>query len=192
MTMGLWKKSFLASLFVAAASFALAQPPERPREGGNSPREGKGDRPKGARPEEKGPGAPGGRGGFGGGAAGGPGFPGGIMRPPMVKPGTILPPPIVEMLKLSEGQKEQLAELQKEVDARLAKILTEDQMKKLKEGNGRMPFGPGGPGGNPMGPRDGERPREGRPDTGRPGNDRRPPEGERRPPEGERRPPEAK
>jgi hypothetical protein len=97
-----------------------------------------------------GPGGPGGRGGpggFGGGRGGfgGPGGPGGFTPP---KPGEVLPLFLVEQLKLSADQKKQLAELQKETDAKLEKLLTDDQKKTLKEMKDRGPMGgPGGPGG---------------------------------------------
>jgi Spy/CpxP family protein refolding chaperone len=66
-------------------------------------------------------------------------------------------------LNLTAEQKKQLEELQKEVDGRLAKILTEEQRKQLQEmrpgpggrGPGRPP---GGEGGRPKG-----RDRDGRP-----------------------------
>jgi Spy/CpxP family protein refolding chaperone len=50
-------------------------------------------------------------------------------------------------LKLTDKQKKQLTELQKDVDAKLAKILTADQKKQLKErrdnpGRGGPPRGP--------------------------------------------------
>src|SRR5262249_57873042 len=73
------------------------------------------------------------------------------------QPGQVLPPFVQEALRLTDEQKKQVAALQQEVDARLAKILTEDQQKQLKEmrppggrpgfGGGRGPGGPGGPGG---------------------------------------------
>lgn len=94
----------------------------------------------------------GGRGGFGGpgGGAPGGGGPGGF-RPP--QPGQILPAPVQERLNLTDDQKKQLGELQKETDGKLAKLLTEEQQKQLKDsagGPGRGGFGrrgPGGPGG---------------------------------------------
>jgi hypothetical protein len=100
--------------------------------------------------------AEGGRRGFGppGGPPGGPGGPGGpgMFRPP--QPGQILPPFLQETLKLNDDQKKQLAELQKEVDGKLDKILTEKQKKQIQDmrrGFGRG--GPGGPGGRgPGGP----------------------------------------
>ncbi len=96
-----------------------------------------------------GPDGPGGPGGPGGRGPGGRG-PGG---PPA--PGQILPPFMQEQLNLTDDQKKQLAELQKEVEGKLDKILTADQKKQLKEmrdGFGRRgPGGPGGPGGRGQG-----------------------------------------
>lgn len=102
-----------------------------------------------------GPPAAGGPDGFGpqrGGPGGPPGFgpPGGgpMGRP---RPGEVLPPPVREMLELTEDQRTQLDELQKDVDARLEKILTPEQLQTLREprdfGRGGPPGGPGGPGG---------------------------------------------
>lgn len=87
-------------------------------------------------PAEKGqPGQPGqpGKGGFGGGRG---------------VPGQILSTGMIERLKLTEDQKKALADLQKEIDAKLDKMLTEEQkaeFKKMKEA------GPGGFGGFPGG-----------------------------------------
>jgi hypothetical protein len=93
-----------------------------------------------------GPGGPGGRGG-----PGGPGGPGGFGPGGPPQPGQVLPPFLQEQLKLTAEQKKQLADLQKEVDDKLGKILTDDQKKQLKEMRGG--FGPGGrgPGGPPPG-----------------------------------------
>ncbi len=97
---------------------------------------------------------------------GGPGDPGHFGPP---RPGQILPPFMADALKLTDDQQKQLDALQKDVDARLDKILTEDQKKQMKEM--RPPRGPGGPGG-PDGPP--PPPPPGGPD--RPGLDRdRPP-----------------
>ena len=90
-----------------------------------------------------GDGGPGGPGGFGPGRGGpGRGGPGGFGPP---QPGQILPPALQDRLQLTADQKKQVEELQKDVDGKLARILTEEQNKQLKdlrEGAGR-----GGPGG---------------------------------------------
>jgi hypothetical protein len=96
---------------------------------------------------DDGPGGPGGRGPGGPGGPGGRG-PGGFGPP---QPGQIMPSFLQEMLKLTPDQKKQFDELQKEVDSKLAKILTDDQKKQLKEMRDRFPGGPGGRGG-PGGP----------------------------------------
>ncbi|MGF1582928.1 MAG: hypothetical protein ACFCD0_26710 [Gemmataceae bacterium] len=98
---------------------------------------------------QRGGGGPGGRPGQGGrgGRPGGPGgFGGRFTRP---KPGQVLPEFLQERLKLTAEQKKALAALQKEVDGKLRKLLTEEQQKMLKEmgQRGRGQFGPGGPGG---------------------------------------------
>jgi hypothetical protein len=113
----------------------------------------------------RGPGGPGGPGGFGPGGPGGPpggfgpadpGGPGGFGGPP--QPGQVMPSLLQDMLKLTADQKKQLEELQKDVDSRLAKILTDDQKKQLKEMRERGPggFGPPGGRGGPGGPPGGE------------------------------------
>lgn len=106
-------------------------------------------------PQERG--GPGGPGGPPGGFDGGPrgrGGPRGFGPPP--RPGEVLPPMLQERLQLTDEQKRQVAELQKEVDAKLARILTSEQMDQLKRmrqrGPGRGPGGPGGPGGPPPPP----------------------------------------
>ncbi len=83
-------------------------------------------------------GPPGGRGGFGPPTGGPP------------QPGQVMPPFLQDMLKLTADQKKQLAELQKEVDSKLGKILTAEQKKRLQEM--RRGFGRGGPGGPPRPP----------------------------------------
>jgi outer membrane protein assembly factor BamB len=70
----------------------------------------------------------GGPGGRGGGRRGG--FGGGPGGPP--QPGVLLPPFLEDRLELSDAQKKQLHDLQKEVDAELAKLLTPEQQKTLK------------------------------------------------------------
>ena len=86
--------------------------------------------------------------------------PGGPGRFGPSQPGQILSPFLQARLQLTDAQKKQLAALQKEVDSRLEKLLTNDQKKQLKEvremfsrgGPGGFPgFGPKGPGG-PGGP----------------------------------------
>jgi hypothetical protein len=89
-------------------------------------------------------------GGFGGPGAGGP-RPG--VAPP--RPGDILPGPLQDALRLSDEQKKRLAEIQKNVDNEIDKLLTPDQkaqLRRMREGGGGPPgFGPppGGPGKEP-------------------------------------------
>lgn len=83
---------------------------------------------------------------------GGPGFGPGGGRFGMPRPGEVLPAPVQEMLRLTDEQKKQLAELQKEVDGKVEKLLTEEQNKQLKEMRERGPGGFGPPGGGPGGP----------------------------------------
>ena len=97
-----------------------------------------------------GPGFPGpgfgGPGGPPGGSGPFPAPPGGF--PGLPQPGQVLPPPVQDTLKLTAEQKKQLEELQKEVDSKLDKLLTDDQRKQLAQM--RQGFGP--PGGAPSGP----------------------------------------
>jgi hypothetical protein len=58
------------------------------------------------------------------------------------------------MLNVTAEQKKQLDELQKDVDDKLAKILTDEQKQQLRQMQDS--FGPGGPGGR--GPRGGRGP----------------------------------
>lgn len=85
----------------------------------------------------------GGRGGFG------PGGPGGPPRP-----GEVLPSFLRDRLEVTPEQSKQLEALQKDVDTRLAQILTAEQKQQLEEMRNRGPggfgpppggFGPGGP-----------------------------------------------
>lgn len=70
--------------------------------------------------------------------------------------GDILPPLMQDQFGLSPEQRKKVAVLQKEADAELDKLLTEDQRKQLKMMRERGPFGgpggPRGPGGPPRGP----------------------------------------
>jgi hypothetical protein len=117
---------------------------------------------------------PGGFGGAGRGRFGGLGAGRGDGPP---QPGQVLPRFLQDRLKLSDEQKQQIADLQKEVDSRLEKILTAEQKRMLKEmrPRGRGGFGPPGAGRGPGrfgGP--GERPGgdgSGGPPSGGPGPD---------------------
>jgi Spy/CpxP family protein refolding chaperone len=83
------------------------------------------------------------KGGFGGGFGG------------FGRPGQIMSTFIQDQLKLSDDQKKQVADLQKETEDKIDKILTEEQRKQYKEirergpggGFGKGGFGKGGPGG---------------------------------------------
>jgi hypothetical protein len=93
-----------------------------------------------------GPGGRRGRGQGGPGGQGGQGGPGSRMGGPP-QPGQILPPFMQESLKMTDEQKKQLDVLQNEVNAKLDKILTDEQKKQMREMPDRGPGGPGGPGG---------------------------------------------
>lgn len=69
--------------------------------------------------------------------------------PPKFELGQLLPPPLVEELKLTEAQTKQYEALQKEVKAKLEKILTAEQKKTVEEFRPRG--GPGGMGKDGMG-----------------------------------------
>lgn len=81
------------------------------------------------------PGGKGGKGGFPGGKGGFGGF-GGFFAPGI---GQILPSFVQDQLKLTDVQKKELEALQKDVDAKLDKILTEEQRKQLKQMKERGP-----------------------------------------------------
>jgi len=135
-----------------------------------------GDRPAG--PGARGPG--GDRPGPGGDGPGGPGRgPGGggpMARGPGGGPGMVLGPFFQNMLKLTEEQKKQVADLQKEVDDKLAKILTDEQKKQLAEMRQRGPGAFGPPDGKRPGPGPGAQPDGKRPGPGgQPGDQRNPP-----------------
>ncbi len=103
---------------------------------------GRGGPPPGGGPQDGRGGPPPGGGPQGGRGDGGP-----------PQPGQILPPHLRESLNLSAEQRKQLDELQRDVDSRLSKILTEEQRRQLQESRqrgpgGRGPGGPGGPGPN--------------------------------------------
>jgi poly(3-hydroxybutyrate) depolymerase len=69
------------------------------------------------------------------------GRPGGGFGTP---PGTVLSPRVQADLKLTDEQKKKFEELQKEVDANIQKILTEEQNKQLKNLKDNAGRGPGG------------------------------------------------
>jgi poly(3-hydroxybutyrate) depolymerase len=85
-------------------------------------------------------------GGFGGSGPGigrpGSGF-GGSGTPP----GTVLSSRVQQDLKLTDEQKKKIEEIQKEVDARIQQVLTEEQNKQLKDLKANAGRGPGAPGG---------------------------------------------
>jgi EF hand len=98
---------------------------------------------------EFGPGGPGGKGPTGKGGFDGPGGPGGKGpkgKGPPPRPGQILPNFIQDQLNLTSKQRTQLDDLQKDVDTKLGKILTEEQRDHLREMQQRGPGGPGGKG----------------------------------------------
>lgn len=68
----------------------------------------------------------------------GPGGPGGACGPGggRPRPGEVLAAPLQGMLQLTAEQKKELAELQKDVDARLEKIFTPTQREQLKRMQG--------------------------------------------------------
>jgi hypothetical protein len=107
--------------------------------------------------------------GFRGPGGGPPGF-GGPDGPP--RPGQILPPMFRQRLSLTVEQENQVDALQKEVEAKLDKILTAEQRQQLQEIRERGPGGFGSPGGG----------------FGPPGQGG-PPPGEGPPPRGEAPPP---
>ena len=83
----------------------------------------------------------------GGPPPGGPGGPPGGRGPGgPPAPGQVMPEFVQRQLNLTEAQKKQIAALQKEVDAKLEKILTADQKKQLKEFRNRPRGGFGGQG----------------------------------------------
>lgn len=151
---GVLTKEELTALFKREAALlqsggpAFGGPPQR---FGGPGRRGPDDGgPDSRRPGGPGGGGPGGRGGFG--------PPGGFPRP-----GEVLPRFVQDELQLTRRQRAQLEKLQADVDARLAKILTDEQRERLSELRDRGPGGPAdrGPGGPPPGsPDEGRPPRE--------------------------------
>src|ERR1700722_30616 len=70
---------------------------------------------------------------------------GGQGGPGRFELGRVLPPFARDELQLTSDQETQIADLEKDVKAKLTKILTADQQKQLQ--NMRPPRGPGGQGG---------------------------------------------
>jgi hypothetical protein len=60
------------------------------------------------------------------------------------QPGVVLSPFIQDVLNLTDAQKKQVADLQKDVDARLEQILTAEQRAQLREFRDKGPKGPPG------------------------------------------------
>jgi spore coat protein CotH len=80
---------------------------------------------------------------------GGFGPPGGGPGGPPPRPGELVPAPLQQALRLTDEQKKKLAALQKETDAKLDELLTEEQratLKRLREGRPGGFGPPGGPG----------------------------------------------
>jgi hypothetical protein len=129
-------------LMALAAKLEAEQPAGRGGPGGDGP---------------QGRGGPGGPGGDGRGGPGGPGGrgPGG---PPQL--GVLMPDFVQETLKMTDEQKKKLAELQKETDAKIEKILTDEQKKQYKDMKDNP--GRGGPGGRGPGGRGGPEAQAGR------------------------------
>ncbi len=104
----------------------------------------------------------------------GPGGPGGPPGRGFGRPGEVMPGMLRQHLNVTSDQAEKLDELQRDVDARIAKILTSEQASELKQMQERGPGGPPGRGGPPGGgrrrggPPDGGPPGGGLPDDGPP------------------------
>lgn len=161
----------------------------RPARGpdGQPPRDGRRGGPDGQPPPRGGPDGQPPRDGRRGGPDGQPprdGRPDGPPRGGRPGAGGVIPPFAREQLDLTSEQEKQIAELEKEVRARLGKILTDKQKKQMED---IMQRGPGGrpDGGNRRPPRDGddrERPRRpDRPPEGKGSDKDRPRDGDRPP-----------
>jgi hypothetical protein len=68
--------------------------------------------------------------------------------PPRFQLGQVFPPPLLEELNLTPEQEKELEAIRKELKAKLEKLLTAEQKKKVENFRPRGPGGPGGPGGN--------------------------------------------
>lgn len=58
---------------------------------------------------------------------------------PRFELGKVIPPPLMEILDLTDKQMQQIQVLEKEVKTRLMKILNKDQIKKVQEFKGKGP-----------------------------------------------------
>ena len=138
-------KAELLALFAKEASTGRGGPGGGQGGGQGGSGGGRGQGGQGGGPGGNAAGGPGGPGG--GGPGGGPGGAGGRRPGGPPQPGQIMPPFLQDELRLTDTQKQQLADLQKEVDTRLETILTADPKQQLKEMQNRGPGGPGGPNG---------------------------------------------
>ncbi len=137
-----------AALATLVSSTAVSQPP--PAKEGKMP------------PGKEGKGGKGGPGGDRGGKGGPGGERGG---PPRFELGQILPPFVMEELELTPEQTKEIAAMQKDLKAKLEKLLTPEQLKKLETARPRGPGGEGGRGPGGRGP-GGEGPEGNRPPRG--------------------------
>src|SRR5665213_273919 len=73
--------------------------------------------------------------------------------PPRFELGQVFPPPLLEELNLTPEQEQQLEVIRKDLHAKLDKLLTDEQKKKVEDFRPRGPGGPGGPDGKGPPPR---------------------------------------
>lgn len=135
----MFRMAMLLMVAGGLTTMALWGPAQPPGDGGP------GDSPKGPPSKgEKGPKGdkgPKGEGKFGGAKGKGKGF----------QPGTVIPPHVAEDLALTDTQSTAIRELEKDVKGRLEKILTPEQLQKIRDARPPM-GGPGGPPGGFDGP----------------------------------------
>ncbi len=135
----MFRLAMLLVMTTGLAGMAMLGQAQPPGEGG------RGDDPKGppskGQKGSKGEKGPKGEGKFGG-KGKGKGF----------QPGTVIPPHILQDLELTSEQTTAIQEIEKDVKGRLEKILTPEQLQKIRDA--RPPMGGpggGGPGGGPGG-----------------------------------------
>ena len=68
------------------------------------------------------------------------------------KLGSALPPPLVDSLNLTNDQKARLQEIERDLKAKLDKLLTDEQKRMVENFRPGPQGGPGGPGGGQGGP----------------------------------------